>query len=169
MLTTLFLAVVILACIGIVMAPRLGWHLDVIYGRSMEPAMKSGSLVVIQTVEPKSVGVDDVITYRSGTDSNMVTTHRVIEVVNDGSLSFRTKGDANEDPDDYAVPAENVVGGVWMSIPHVGNGIDFIRNSLGLELFIGILAALIIGMELRNVFRSIRNLRRKRYVRQASK
>ena len=160
-LATLLLVLVILACVGIFIAPRFGWHLDVVYGGSMEPAIKLGSLAVIQPVDPQDVGVGDVITYRSSTESGTVTTHRVVEVVNDGSLSFRTKGDANEDPDVNAVPAENVVGSVWMSVPYVGYAMDFIRTPLGFGLLIGIPAALIVGIELKNIVVAVKDLRRK--------
>ena len=163
-LATLILVVVILACVGIFIAPHFGWHLDIVYGGSMEPAIELGSLAVIRPVDPHAVEVGDVITYRSGTESGRVTTHRVIEVIHDdGSLSFRTKGDANEDPDAYVVPAENVVGSVWMSVPYVGYAMDFIRTPLGFGLLIGIPAALVVVTELRNIIFTVRDMRQKRY------
>lgn len=162
-LATVLLVMAILVSVGIFVGPQVGWRVDTVYGGSMEPAIKLGSLAVIRPVEPQNVRVGDVITYRSGTESNTVTTHRVIEVLpSDGSLMFRTKGDANEDPDAYIVPAENVVGRVWMSVPYVGYVMDFVKSPIGLGLLIGIPAALIIGIELRNIFRSIGDLRRKR-------
>jgi len=168
-LATLLLVGVVLACVGIFVAPYFGWHFDIVYGGSMEPAMKSGSLAVIRPVEPAAVSEGDIITYTSGTDSNTVTTHRVIEVVNDGSLSFRTKGDANEEPDAYSVPAENVRGRVWMSVPYAGYVMDFVRKPLGFGVLIGLPAAIIIGMELRNIFLTVRNLRKKGHIKRVSK
>jgi signal peptidase len=174
-LATVLLVMAILVSVGIFVSPKVGWQVDAVYGGSMEPAIKLGSLAVIRPVEPQDVRVGDVITFRSSTESNTVTTHRVIEVANnDGSLVFHTQGDANEDPDPYTVPAENVLGRVWMSVPYAGYFTDFVRSPLGLGLLIGIPAAIIIGIELRNIFRSIGDLRRKRenvkrYVRQASK
>ncbi|MBA7711203.1 Signal peptidase I W [subsurface metagenome] len=169
-LATLLLVAVILACIGIIIVPHFGWHLDIIYGGSMEPAMKLGSLAVIQPVDPQDVKVGDAITYRSGAESTTVTTHRVVQVVQgEDSLVFRTQGDANEDPDPYAVPAENVVGRVWISVPYVGYVMDYIRTPLGFGLLIGIPAALIVGIELRNIFLAVRDLRRKGRRRQVSR
>ena len=171
-LATLLLVVVVLACVGIFIAPRFGWHLDIVYGGSMQPAMKLGSLAVIQPVQPQDVGVGDAITY-SSTQSTTVTTHRVIEVIdNGGILSFRTKGDANEDPDAYTVPAENVVGRVWLSVPYVGYAMDFVKKPLGFGLLIGIPAAIIIGMELKNIATAGKDMRKKgrvKRVRRASK
>ena len=169
-LATLLLVAVILACVGIFVAPHFGWHLDTVYGGSMEPTIKVGSLAVIKPVDPQDVRVGNVITYTSGAESSTFTTHRVVEVMNtDGSLMFRTKGDANEDPDPSTVAAENVVGRVWMSVPYVGYAMDFVRKPIGFGLLIGIPAALIVGMELRNIFSTVRGLRRKGRIKQASR
>jgi len=151
-LATVLLVMVILACVGIFIAPRFGWHLDIVYGGSMEPAMKVGSLVVTQPVRPEAIKVGDVITYRSATESGMVTTHRVIEVIHsDGSPVFRTKGDANEDPDINPVAADELVGKLAFNIPYLGYLAPFVRNRLGMILLIGLPVAAIIGMELRNI------------------
>jgi signal peptidase len=151
-LATLVLVVVVLACVGIFVAPHFGWHLDIVYGGSMEPAIKTGSLVVIKPVQPQDVEVDDIITYRSAAESGMVTTHRVIEVMhNDGSPVFRTKGDANEDPDINPVAADELVGKLAFDIPYLGYLAPLLRTRLGMILLIGLPAAAIVGMELRNI------------------
>lgn len=167
-LATLLLVVVILACVAIFIVPHFGWRIDVVYGGSMEPSIHLGSLVTIKPVEPQDISVGDVITYSSGTESGMVITHRVIEVIDDGSLSFRTQGDANEDPDAYAVPSQNIVGRVWFSVPYVGYALDFIKKPLGFGLLIGIPAAIIIGMELKNIVNAISDMRQKRRMKQHS-
>ena len=160
-LATLILAVVVLVCVGIFIAPHFGWHLNIVYGGSMEPAIEVGSLIVVKPVEPQAIEVNDVITYRASTESGIVTTHRVIGVMNNyGSPTFRTKGDANEDPDVNAVPAQNVVGRVRFSVPYVGYVMNSIRNPLAMSLLIGIPAMIIIGMELKNVWQAIAEKRR---------
>jgi signal peptidase len=151
-LASLVLVVVVLACVGIFVAPHFGWHLDIVYGGSMEPAIKIGSLVVTKPVQPQDIKVDDIITYRSAAESGMVTTHRVIEVMyNDGSFVFRTKGDANEDPDINPVAADELVGKLAFNIPYLGYLAPFVRTRLGMILLIGLPVAAIIGMELRNI------------------
>lgn len=155
-LATLVLVVVILACVGIFVAPHFGWHLDIVYGGSMEPAIKIGSLVVIKPVQPQDIKVDDIITYRSAVESGMVTTHRVIEVMhNDGSLVFRTKGDANEDPDINPVAANELVGKLALDIPYPGYLAPLLRTRLGMILLIGLPVAAIIGMELRSIRKAL--------------
>jgi hypothetical protein len=46
---------------------------------------------------------------------------------------------------------------------------DFVKKPLGFGLLIGIPAALIIGMELKNIFNAVRELRRKGHIKQASR
>ncbi len=162
-LATVLLVMAILVSVGIFVGPKVGWHVDAVYGGSMEPAIKLGSLAVIRPVEPETVSEGDIITFAAPTENSVIVTHRVTQVIDgESGLMFRTKGDANEEPDIYTVPAENVVGRVWMSIPYAGYFADFVRSRLGLGLLIGIPAAIIIGIELRSIFRSIGDLRRKR-------
>ena len=132
--------------------------------------MKLGSLAVMQPVDPETVKEGDIIKYAPPTDTSTRVTHRVILVdKGDDYLLFRTQGDANEDPDFYAVPAENVVGRVWLSVPYAGYVMDFVKKPLGFGLLIGIPAAFIIGMELKSIFSTVRGLRRKGHVKQAAK
>ena len=162
-LATVLLVMAILVSVGIFVGPKVGWQVDAVYGGSMEPAIKLGSLAVIRPVEPATVSEGDIITFSPPNDTSITVTHRVTQVIDgESGLMFRTKGDANEEPDAYTVPAENVVGRVWISVPYAGYFTDFVRSTLGLGLLIGIPAAIIIGIELRNIFRSIGDLRRKR-------
>jgi signal peptidase len=165
-LATLVLVVVVLACVGIFVAPHFGWHLDIVYGGSMEPAIKVGSVAVIKPVQPQDIKVDDIITYRSAAESGMVTTHRVIEVMhNDGSLVFRTKGDANEDPDINPVAANELVGKLALDIPYLGYLAPLLRTRLGMILLIGLPAAAIVGLELRSIRKALAERKERRGLR----
>jgi signal peptidase len=153
-------AAIILALVGVIIAPHFGWRCDIVYGGSMEPAMDVGSLAVIRPVDPQDVEAGDIITYKWRGESRLMT-HRVVEVANnDGAVTFTTKGDANEEPDTWAVPPEDVVGRVWFSVPYAGHAIHNMRTPLGLWLLIGIPATIIILMELRNIWLATRHLRR---------
>jgi signal peptidase len=110
----------------------------VVLSGSMEPEISPGDAVVVQSVDPTSVEAGDVITYKRGSDAKPVT-HRVVEVVQqDGDLAFRTKGDANEDPDPSPVAAENLVGQVWFTIPLVGHVVLFANTVLGRVVLVGL-------------------------------
>jgi len=153
---------IVLVGVGMILAPRFGWHVDILYGGSMEPTMHVGSLAVVRPVDPHDVSAGDIIAYVPPVDESVRTTHRVAEVLQDEhSLAFQTKGDANEDLDTYTVPAENVRGKVWFSVPYLGYFMDYIKKPLGFGLVIGIPAAIIVAFEFRNIFSSFRDLKRK--------
>lgn len=113
---------------------------------SMEPNYHVGSLIYVKQVDPADLKVDDPITYVIEGDT--VVTHRIIEVLYDEkdptSLSFRTKGDNNDDPDGEPVSAKNILGMPVFTIPLLGYVAVFIQNPPGSYFVIGILASLLI-------------------------
>jgi signal peptidase len=116
----------------------------VVTSGSMEPAIGVGDLVYVYDADPSTIQEGDIITYDIDDDSQ-VTTHRVIEVLDtEQGLQFQTKGDANEDPDQYRVPAEAVIGKVRLSLPLVGRAVVFANSRMGILTLLIIPAALLI-------------------------
>ena len=118
---------------------------------SMVPAYPVGSLIYVQEVDPNELALRDVITFSSG---KTIVTHRIVEIVRDSDnpyqLKFRTKGDANEDPDAALVGPADIIGKVAFGIPHLGNIANYIQNPPGLyvTIFIGLaLIGLVIFMD----------------------
>ena len=110
----------------------------VVLSGSMEPEISPGDAVIVRSVDPADIESGDVITFVRSEDSTPVT-HRVVEVVDgDSGRAFRTKGDANDDPDPAPVPAENVTGEVWFVIPYVGHVVMFANTRLGMALLVGL-------------------------------
>ena len=159
---TAFLVLIMLIAVFVLLAPHLGWRIDAAISNSMTPDFTAGGLVVTQPVEPTDIEVGDIITYGSPIDGKMVT-HRVIEVKEHNPLLFQTKGDANEDPDSYLVPAQNVVGRVYFHVPQLGYFTQFVKSHLGLILLLLIPGLIIILMETRNIWRvlTVEEARRK--------
>jgi signal peptidase len=152
-----------IAFVGLVLAPRFGWHLEVVSGGSMGPALMPGSLAVVQPVEPGMVQAGDIISYRAAENSAVVTTHRVVRVLSgNAGAEFQTKGDANEARDPYTVVAGDVVGRVWVGVPYAGILLTYVRTPLGLGLLIGLPALLIIAMESRNIWITLTRQRTER-------
>ena len=61
---------------------------------SMEPAIKTGDLIVVKAIPDSNIEEGDIITFKTNPDT--FVTHRVVEVFDqDGNISFKTKGDAN--------------------------------------------------------------------------
>jgi signal peptidase I len=134
------------------LAPRFGWGVDAVLSGSMEPQLKVGGLVITRPVESKDIEVGDTITFYCPLNKGM-TSHRVI-AVESGTLSyFRTKGDANEDPDPFIVPVQNVAGKVCFHIPYLGFVIQFLKTPLGMLLTLGIPGLIIIALEIINIWR----------------
>lgn len=153
-ISTTFLVLIMLVAVFALFAPRLGWRIDTALSNSMSPTLKAGGMVVTQPVDSTDIRVGDIITYGSPIDGKVVT-HRVIEIREHSPFLFQTKGDLNEDPDPYAVPLENIVGRVWLYIPLLGYAVQFIKTPLGFILLLLIPGLIIIGMEVRNIWRVI--------------
>ena len=129
------------------------WAIDTVYGGSMEPAIPVGSMVIISQVDPESVQVGDVILYAPPMDTSQRVTHRVVGVIErENGLMFRTQGDANEDPDAYAVPQENVIGKVRVCIPYLGYFANFVQSRTGFLALLVFPATILIGSALKDIF-----------------
>jgi signal peptidase I len=129
-----------------------GYQMYIVLSGSMGPAFEAGSMVFVRPAEPGTIESGDIITYK-GTESNALTTHRVVEVLNEGGLKYITKGDANDINDGTPVPAGNVVGRVHYSAPYVGYLMSFAQTKKGLILLVFAPGLLIILFELKNLFR----------------
>ena len=113
---------------------------------SMDPEIKSGDLIICQTIDAKDVKVGDVISFfdPEGTGTSIVT-HQVIEILPDGQ--FRTKGTNNNTEDALPVPVDNLVGIYRSRIPGAGNVALFLQSTPGLIICIGLPIILIVGLD----------------------
>ena len=80
-------------------------------------------------------------------------THRVFNITDEG---FITKGDANEDPDQWKVKKENVIGKLILTIPYIGYLGYFVRTPIGFILLIVIPVTIIIIIEIRNIIKEVK-------------
>ncbi len=161
--TWLATAVAAVGLIGVMvffMMPRLlGWELVVVQGGSMEPALPVGSVMFVAPVDGRDVRVGDIVSYRlpDMTPSETRVTHRVVDVIREeGGLAFRTKGDANDAPDNYIVPASEVLGRVRWHIPWLGYLAPYLRTPVGFLTLIGIPGTFLIISEVFNIFTTLR-------------
>ncbi len=77
----------------------LGYQLKMVLSGSMEPGVKTGSIVAIKPGgDMTRFKKGDVITFKA--DEDILITHRVVEVVkNNNQVMYRTKGDNNDAAD----------------------------------------------------------------------
>jgi signal peptidase len=131
-------------------------HYEPVFTGSMEPAIPVGSIVVIKPVDPELLTIGDIICFRTSGSATRVT-HRIINVTNEG---FITKGDATEDPDEWIVKKENVIGKVIAVIPYLGYLGFFVRTPVGFILLMVIPATLLILIEIANIVKEIKAKRK---------
>jgi signal peptidase len=121
-----------------------------VYSGSMEPAIPVGGVVVIKPVDPESLREGDIICFELSGPTTI--THRIISITQEG---FITKGDANEDPDQWIVKRENIVGKALFTIPCLGYLVHFVRTPMGFILLIVIPACVIIIMEIKTIMKEL--------------
>lgn len=101
---------------------------------SMTPTYPTGSMIYVRDVDPLDLRVNDVITFSVST--NVIVTHRIVEIVPDDNnpsiMRFRTKGDANSEPDAALVPTNSVIGKVTFSVPKLGYLANYIQQPPGI-------------------------------------
>ena len=141
---TLVIAAVIVGCryiTGIV-----GHHyitgtmpFEPIIGTSMEPELRTGDLVMIESVAPSEVEVGDIIVYGSSLSDQEfykrqpLIVHRVVEIEDTTiGLIYRTKGDNNPGQDPWSVRPQDLKGKVEKQIPYLGFFLLFLGSNQGL-------------------------------------
>jgi signal peptidase I len=152
LLLTAVAAVLLLAFTAVPSA--LGYKTYIVLSGSMEPAIRTGAVVVAAAVPPSTLKVGDVIVYnRSDADERI--THRIIDVQNDGGKqTFTTKGDANGSPDSWTVQyAQNTAGKVMFSVPYVGYVNNVLGSAQGRLVFVIVPVAVLGGMWLWQIWR----------------
>ena len=116
------IGLVCLVLIATLIPPLLGYQRYVVVGGSMEPTIHRGSVIFDEIVPVEDLRPGDVVTYvPPGRDTP--STHRIIsrELDGQGSWLFRTKGDANAEPDALPFVLERPVQArVKLAVPYVG-------------------------------------------------
>ncbi len=126
--------------------PLTGHRSLMIDGRSMEPTIPLGSVVVVEPVEPSLIRVGDIVSVQSAA-SSAVFTHRVTRLVDEeGRRLLATKGDGNAAEDPVLVPASAAIGRVAWSAPFLGYLLAYLSLPSGTIFFICLGATLIVAL-----------------------
>jgi len=136
-----------------------GYKVFSVQSGSMQPALPTGSLILVQRRNIYSVG--DIITFRTA-DNLKTITHRInkITVITDQKTKeehgeYTTKGDANDVPDTEIVLKPKIIGKVIFSLPYLGYPISFAKTLQGLIILIVVPATLIIYSEILNIKKEV--------------
>jgi len=158
---TLLLVAVVLPFVVYAVPQVIGAsHSYVVLSDSMSPAIHAGDVIIVDSVSASQISEGDVITFRStgevATEQTDKVTHRVVEVVQqDGERHFRTKGDANEQPDSELVPAGNLVGRVMFHIPYIGHALTFASARVRLLALVVVPSVLLIVNEVWTMYAAV--------------
>jgi signal peptidase len=132
----------------------------VVQSGSMEPKIKTGSMVVVKPAQDFKIG--DVITFGPYSKTKAPTTHRIYDMkVVGGEAVYITKGDANNAPDTREIKKADIVGKVLFSVPYLGYAVDFAKKPIGFALLIIVPAALIIVDEIKKIYAEIKKKKTK--------
>jgi signal peptidase I len=135
--------------------PLVGLRLAHTSGISMEPAFKSGDVVLIEDVSQSDLKVGDVVVFSALGRQFM---HRIIEMNTgpDGELTLVTQGDNVPRPD-FAISASQVKGKLVGEIPLLGSVSRFIDAQGGFYVYrSAVLSIAVFGVALWGLAASVR-------------
>jgi len=159
-----FLVAIILVAVLLVWSAlpmKNGPKVFIVQSGSMEPAIKTGSVVVVKSVSDYKVG--DVITFGPYSKTKVPTTHRIFDVkVENGQPVYITKGDANNAPDQRQVAKREIIGKVLLDVPYVGYAVAAAKTPAGFTAIIIIPAAVIIYDEVRKIWEEVKKMRKRK-------
>ncbi|MET3698690.1 Signal peptidase I [Bacillus oleivorans] len=139
-----------------------GYQFKVVLSGSMDPTFKTGSIILVEKLEDTiNLNENDIISFVQ--EENQIVTHRIIEVVNnDNGVFYRTKGDANEEPDINAVVPANVLAKYsGITIPYVGYLLNFASSPIGTGLLLIIPGILMIIYSVITIRKAIKEIEEK--------
>lgn len=144
------------------LAPGLmGYQRYVITGGSMSGTFEKGSVAFEKAVPVSDLRVGDVVTYQPPANSGVTTlvTHRIVKVGTgrDGVPAFRTKGDANPDPDPWTfsltATSQPVV---RFTVPSLGWVVIALADRETRMVLVGLPAGLVAAASLAELLRALR-------------
>jgi signal peptidase I len=127
-------------CMGIlsIRKPIAGMTVYSVLSGSMNPSYKTGDMLISQKTPEKYLNIGDVITFEEPGSNGKIVTHRIFSIMWEGGKAhtYKTKGDANDNPDAWVVPYTKIRGKVVGSVSGVGYAMNFARTKMGYILLI---------------------------------
>lgn len=123
-----------------------GYNFYVVMSGSMEPSIHTGSVTGVKKED--TYNLQDVITVKQQNNPNETYTHRIIEKLQEDTITYKTKGDANETADPDLVSEELILGKVFVSIPVIGYLVHFAKQPTGFILMIIVPSVIIAASEM---------------------
>ena len=135
----------------------LGYQPFTVMSGSMQPAIRTGDLVIDEHIAPLEARRGDVVTFVDPTDRRRLITHRVRHLRRQGSrVAFVTKGDANNTVERWSVPVEGRIGRVALRVPKLGYAAAWSRGPYGRLMLVVLPAICLAGIQLHRIWRPAR-------------
>ncbi|MGH2891684.1 MAG: signal peptidase I, partial [Solirubrobacteraceae bacterium] len=121
--------------------PKIGGHSSYVItsGTSMEPSFHTGDLAVVRPADHYRVG--EVVAYHS-TLLHVVVLHRIIAIRGD---RYVFKGDNNNFVDPSPPTRSELIGALWVHVPHGGVVLRWLHSPVTAAVLCGFAALLLIG------------------------
>lgn len=146
LISYVFFGAVIIVVLFLAMSvfPIFGYYrVMVVQSGSMEPAVKTGSIVAVKSAE--NYNANDIVSFADAKTPKKTITHRIIEIKEkDGEKKYATKGDANSERDFNEVAQENIIGKVFLTVPYLGYVIHTAKQPYGFATLVVVPALIII-------------------------
>lgn len=112
----------------------LGYKNFIIVSGSMEPTIMTGDAIFVKEVSQNEIKVNDIISFNQG---GVITTHRIIDIVEDkGVKIYTTKGDNNNAEDKEKVTYEQIEGKYQFKINGFGKIVEILQSKVTLILLV---------------------------------
>ena len=114
---------ILIFCLVYFVSGYFKYYAIAIASGSMYPEFNRGSVVVIEQTNDKYANYNkltegEIIAYKY---ENSIIVHRLIRIVETkDEIFYYTKGDANNNEDNYPIRKENIIGIVRIKIPYIG-------------------------------------------------
>lgn len=111
-----------------------GYKNFIIVSGSMEPTIMTGDAICVKEVPANEIKVNDIISFK---DDEVITTHRVISIVEENGIKkYTTKGDNNNVEDKEKTIYENIEGKYQFRVNRFGTMLQILQNKITLVVLV---------------------------------
>ena len=132
-ISTVFIILIAIILTISVLPIQNNFKILVVYSGSMQPVIKTGSLIFVKPDDDYQQG--EIITfygYADAINKQSTITHRIYAIKTENNQKiFITKGDTNDQPDKKEVQPNEIIGKVLFSLPLLGYAIKFVQTTSG--------------------------------------
>ena len=152
--TWLVMGFVFTLLLAAVLPMLVGMQPNTVRSGSMSPTIDTGDLVVSQEISPSEAEVGDIVMFQDPQGGGHMITHRVRAITPGAErIEFITRGDANNNSEQWSVERAGTIGRVSYRVPMIGFALVPIAGSIGRILLVVIPALLLLALGLIRIWR----------------